>query len=266
MTLNYSCDVSPISQDDFKALDYEVMGAAFDIHNKYGRFCHESVYRNALVNACRAIGLRASTEVEIRLSCRGFSKSYFIDLLVEGGAVYELKTVRHLMAEHRAQTLTYLLLASLQHGKLVNMGAPSVSAEYVDTSFDNGQRRAFQIEAISLDSSDELGQRVLQSLEEVLWEFGICLGTELYRDAIVHLVTGSASEPTYLEITDGQQMIGHQPFYLVSPDAAVVVSATTETANFTKHLNRLLAHTALSRCFWVNLEKHRITLTGVTKR
>lgn len=53
------------------------------------------------------------------------SKSYSIDLLVEGGALFEIKAVDHLHDRHRAQLLNYLLLGDV--ATTPRYGCPSFS-------------------------------------------------------------------------------------------------------------------------------------------
>ena len=49
---------------------------------------------------------------------------YFPDLLVEGRLVVEIKACRRLAAEHVAQLLGYLRSSRMEHGLLINFGAP----------------------------------------------------------------------------------------------------------------------------------------------
>ena len=45
---------------------------------------------------------------------------YFADILVEGRAIVEIKAVRHLLKEHRAQLLNHLKATGIQISLLVN--------------------------------------------------------------------------------------------------------------------------------------------------
>jgi len=49
---------------------------------------------------------------------------YFADLLVEGCLVVELKACKALAPEHTAQLLGYMRASQVEHGLLVNFGAP----------------------------------------------------------------------------------------------------------------------------------------------
>jgi len=49
---------------------------------------------------------------------------YFADLLVEGRLIIELKACKALGDEHVAQLLGYLRACRMEHGLLINFGAP----------------------------------------------------------------------------------------------------------------------------------------------
>lgn len=72
------------------------MRQAFDIHNQIGNFCGENIYQEQLLRRCLKIGLRCEKEVCVKISFKGFFKTYFIDLLVENCCIYEAKTVKAL--------------------------------------------------------------------------------------------------------------------------------------------------------------------------
>jgi GxxExxY protein len=92
--------VRRLEQNDFAEVAYEVMGHVFRVHAEFGRFLREEIYHSEIA---RRTGGRA--EVPIEVSHSGFRKLYFMDLLVAGGAIFELKTARRLTDEHRSQLL-----------------------------------------------------------------------------------------------------------------------------------------------------------------
>ena len=51
---------------------------------------------------------------------------YFADLLVEKELIVELKATRVLASEHIAQILGYLRACRIEHGMLINFGAPKL--------------------------------------------------------------------------------------------------------------------------------------------
>ena len=94
-------------------------------------------------------------------------------------------------------------------------------------------------------------------------DWGAFLSTELYRDAIIELVTKKPSTPRSVEIMQGDNIVGRQPMYLVCPKTALVVSASTMPDGFEAHLQRLLNHTALENMFWINMNKHNVLCTNL---
>lgn len=105
--MGVECDlcVSGVDRERFYAVDYQVMRIAFDIHNQLGRFCDERIYQEELLNRCKASGLAAEREVRLRVSYRSFTKSYYMDAVVENGVVYELKTTDDLNNNKHLQRL-----------------------------------------------------------------------------------------------------------------------------------------------------------------
>src|ERR1041385_8295473 len=121
MPISHDLNNRPPSQDEFRDLDYQIMKQVFAIHNELGRLHDEKIYHNELAYRCRQTGFdTVATEVPISVSYQSFSKLYEVDLLLNGGALYELKTVTALSGEHRKQALNYLLLLGIHHGKLLN--------------------------------------------------------------------------------------------------------------------------------------------------
>src|SRR5579863_9547668 len=108
-----------LSQEEFSEIVYHVMGHVFKVHQEFGRYFYENIYHREIARRCGT--LNASVEVPIEVTHGDFSKTYFADLLVGDGALFELKAVDALNDRHRSQLLQYLMLADLPRGKLVNL-------------------------------------------------------------------------------------------------------------------------------------------------
>ena len=65
------------------------------------------------------------TEVPIRIRWDGrtIDEAFRADLVVNNVVLVEFKSVEKMSAVHRKQTLTYIRLANLQLGLLINFGA-----------------------------------------------------------------------------------------------------------------------------------------------
>ena len=103
-----------------------VIGLAIDIHKALGPGLLESAYKECLFFKIKQAGYFVEKEKAMPLVFEEVKLdiSYRIDLLVEKKLVIELKTVVALTDVHLAQTLTYLKLAKLKLGLLINFNVP----------------------------------------------------------------------------------------------------------------------------------------------
>jgi len=85
----------------------------------------ESTYKLCLEYQLMEAGFVVAREVPVRLQYKDLTieRAYFIDLLVEGKMVLELKAVEHLSPEHEAQVLTYLTHGGYHLGFLMNFNS-----------------------------------------------------------------------------------------------------------------------------------------------
>jgi GxxExxY protein len=102
----------------------QVVDAAVRIHKELGPGLLESVYEAVLAHELSARGLRVARQVSIPIRFEGltFDEGFRADLLVENLVIVELKSVQALSDVHRKQTLTYVRLARLRLGLLLNFG------------------------------------------------------------------------------------------------------------------------------------------------
>ena len=93
----------------------------------------EKVYENALAHRLRKKSIRFEQQYPIDVYDEdGTRLGHFVtDLLVEDKLVVELKACSGLTAEHTAQILGYLRGSRLNHGLLINFGAPRLQIKKV---------------------------------------------------------------------------------------------------------------------------------------
>ena len=105
-----------------------VVDAAVKLHRDLGRNLFESVYEVAVAAMLHRRGLHVERQVIFGFSYEGieFAQAFRVDLLVEKRVLLELKVVDRLVPAHRTQLLTYLRLANLSVGLLLNFGAPTM--------------------------------------------------------------------------------------------------------------------------------------------
>lgn len=100
----------------------EIIGAAIEVHRQIGPGLLETIYEECLVNELQQKGLRLSSQHPLPIIYKGkqLTTVYRLDLLVEDTVIVELKTVDNISGLHKAQLLTYLKLAKLRYGLLLN--------------------------------------------------------------------------------------------------------------------------------------------------
>ena len=102
-----------------------VVDCAVKIHMKLGPGLLESVYQRVLAYELRKAGLKLETEVPVPVEWDGhvIDQGFRADLVVEGKVLIELKSVKKSAPINRKQTLTYIKLADIRLGILINFGA-----------------------------------------------------------------------------------------------------------------------------------------------
>jgi len=107
---------------EFDELSNQVIGCALEVHRNLGPGLLESTYEQCLAYELKTVGipfkLQHPLPVEyknIRLDC-----GYRIDVLIGDSIIVELKSVDKILPIHQAQLLTYMKLAGISIGLLVN--------------------------------------------------------------------------------------------------------------------------------------------------
>jgi len=264
MPVKVHADIRYLEQEEFGKIAYRVMDHAFSIHNEMGGFFDEHIYRDALAD--RVPG--SQTEVLIDVCFQDFHKEYYIDLLVDGGGIFELKRVKKLGSSQRSQLLNYLLLSELSHGKLLNFHTKSVGHEFVNTHLKHSDRVAFRVfENNWLEPSPD-DRPLLQWLVAFLRDVGTGLDVNLYEAAVTHRFGGDEAVLREVDIVAGACKLGNQKVRLIAPACAFKVT-TLETSGlprFEDHTRRFLVHTNLIRFHWINITRELITFTTIERK
>jgi len=111
---------------DIMELSDIVRETAFAIH-RYHKHGHlEKVYENALAHRLRKLGLDVKQQHPLTVYDEDGTiiGEYFADLYVDNRLIVELKAVKAIADEHIAQLLGYLRASRIEHGLLMNFGAP----------------------------------------------------------------------------------------------------------------------------------------------
>jgi GxxExxY protein len=107
---------------EFDELSRSVIGYAIEVHRTLGPGLLESTYRQCLAYEFSHAQIPFQMELalpvrykDVQLDC-----GYRIDLLVGGDLIVEIKCVETLLPIHQTQILTYIRLAQIPVGLLIN--------------------------------------------------------------------------------------------------------------------------------------------------
>ena len=102
-----------------------IVDSAFKVHKSLGPGLLESVYEVVLVHELRQRGLKVERQFPIPVVYEdlNFDEGFRADIVVEGLVIIELKSVEQIHPVHKKQLLTYLRLADMRLGYLINFGA-----------------------------------------------------------------------------------------------------------------------------------------------
>lgn len=123
-----------ISQEDAKALrDFtsiediasEIVDSAFKVHKTLGPGLLENIYEVFLFEELTKRGLKVEKQKQIPLKIydQKIDNAFRADLIVNDQILIELKSVENIMPVHKAQTISYLKIAKLPLGFLINFNS-----------------------------------------------------------------------------------------------------------------------------------------------
>ena len=106
----------------FDSLSNRVIGCAIEVHRNLGPGLLESSYEQCLAYEleCSAIPYAVQVPMPLQYKQVQLDCGYRLDLLVDNALIIELKSVDKLMGIHQAQLLTYMKLAQVETGLLIN--------------------------------------------------------------------------------------------------------------------------------------------------
>src|SRR6266704_240168 len=107
---------------EFDRLSRSVIGCALEVHRNLGPGLLESTYRQCLACELSQSGIQLQMELPVPVRYKDvlLDCGYRIDLLVNGDLIVEVKAVEMLLPIHQAQILTYMRLAKIPIGLLIN--------------------------------------------------------------------------------------------------------------------------------------------------
>jgi len=108
-----------------KELAREIVGAAIEVHRHLGPGQLERVYQTALELELELRGMPFRRQVPVPLMYKGKAVGeFFLDLVVDGKVIVELKAVERYNPVFTAQVISYLRATKLRLGLLMNFNSP----------------------------------------------------------------------------------------------------------------------------------------------
>ena len=101
-----------------------IVDTAVNLHKKLGSGLLENVYEVVLTKLLAQKGLYVQRQVSIPINFDGehFDEGFRVDIFVEGKVIVELKSVEKIIDAHKKQLLTYIKLANVKLGYILNFG------------------------------------------------------------------------------------------------------------------------------------------------
>ena len=109
----------------FEQETFAIRGAAFEVYRQMGCGFLESVYQECMEKECQKqqIPFVAQQEQVLFYKREMLRQMYKPDLICYGKIIVELKAVKQIAGEHKAQVLNYLKATGLKLGLLINFGS-----------------------------------------------------------------------------------------------------------------------------------------------
>lgn len=106
----------------FSELSHRVIGCAIEVHRTLGPGLLESTYEQCLAHEFKLQGIAFLLQHPLPVEYKGLRLDcgYRVDVLVDQQMILELKSVERLLGIHEAQLLTYMKVAGVWNGFLIN--------------------------------------------------------------------------------------------------------------------------------------------------
>jgi GxxExxY protein len=119
-----------MSQDKFihKDKSYQIIGACMEVHNQLGSGFLEIVYKDALEIEFNKRNIKYEREKCYSVYYKGIllPHNFYADFVVFDDIIIEVKGVKDINPEHKAQVINYLKVSRNHLALLVNFGKPTL--------------------------------------------------------------------------------------------------------------------------------------------
>ncbi len=109
----------------FEREGFSIRGAVFEVHKEMGCGFLEAVYQECMEKELAKQGIAFVAQAELALNYKEevLEQVYKPDFICYDKIIVELKAVKELAPEHRAQIINYLKATNIKLGFLVNFGS-----------------------------------------------------------------------------------------------------------------------------------------------
>lgn len=109
----------------YKEESYDIQGAIFDVYKEMGAGFLEAVYQECLEKELNMCGIPFVAQAPLQLSYKGevLQQNYRPDIVCYEKIIVEIKAVKQIIPEHKAQVINYLKATDMKLGLLVNFGS-----------------------------------------------------------------------------------------------------------------------------------------------
>lgn len=265
MPIHRTLKLPAITDAEFARIDKAVMNHAYDIQNCMGRLFDERIYENELAGRLRADGFETVTQVPVQVVHGSFSKTYYLDLIVNG-MVYELKVVENLHHSHKAQALHYAMLQGVRLVKLLNFGAGSIQGDLLKNLLDEPDRHQPVLRNSGWRPATPSCERLIDHLRALLNDWGTHLSGALYNEALIDHLGGESHCLKRLEVRSAASALGSHLVQMHAPNAAFHLTTLSEgQTSYQRQLQHVFDRIPLQVMQWINLNHARVEITTLSK-
>lgn len=120
-----------MTQKEINDMAYKVVSCAIEVHKYLGPGLLESIYEECFIEELRLNGIPVRSQEKIPLVYKGIllKTELKLDVLVNECIIVELKAVEEINPLYKAQLLTYLKLAGLPKGLLINFNCINIASQ-----------------------------------------------------------------------------------------------------------------------------------------
>ncbi len=122
-----------ITQKYINDVSYKIVGCAIEVHKQIGPGLLESVYHSCLIEELKNNDLNVRSQIQIPINFKGkdLGGMLKLDILVNNLIIVDLKAVDVMIPLYNAQLLSYLKLANIPKGLLINFHSENIVQQLV---------------------------------------------------------------------------------------------------------------------------------------